>query len=103
MEKLNATAFEEIVEDDGETCLVLFSRKTCTVCQSLHVKLDSLEADYPDFPFYQIDVEETPNLMGKFHLKGVPQTLFFKDGEVEKRITGDCSEDDLADQIEALQ
>lgn len=103
MEKLNGVAFEEIVEDDGDTCLVLFSRKTCTVCQSVHAKLDNLEADYPDFPFYTIDVEEETSLLPKFRLKGVPQTLFFANGEVKGRITGDASEDDFADQIEALQ
>lgn len=102
MEKLNPVAFEEIVENEGEHCLVMFSRKTCHVCQSVHGKLDNLEADYPDVPFYSIDVEENPNLQAKFHLKGVPQTLFFAEGEVKARLTGDHSEDEFADELDKL-
>ncbi|OUO90665.1 hypothetical protein B5F40_05585 [Gordonibacter sp. An230] len=101
-ESLNAAAFEEIVEDDGEHCLVLFSRKSCTVCKSVHAKLEALKEDYPSVPFFEVDVEEQPGLMAKQHLKGVPQTLFFADGEAQSRITGDASEDDFADRIEAL-
>ena len=31
MKKLNSAAFHEYVENDGETCLVIFSRKSCHV------------------------------------------------------------------------
>ena len=44
MKKLNTTAFREYVENDGETCLVVFSRKSCHVCQGIHGILDDLEA-----------------------------------------------------------
>lgn len=101
-EELNAAAFEEIVEDGGDRCLVLFSRESCTVCQSVHSKLETLEGEYPDVPFYGVDVEKQPRLMAKFHLKGVPQTLFFTGGELRSRITGDASEDDFAERIESL-
>lgn len=101
-ESLNAVGFEEVVEDGGEHCLVLFSRTSCTVCQSVHAKLETLKDDYPRVPFYEVDVEEQPSLMAKRHLKGVPQTLFFADGEIRARITGDTSEDEFADRIEEL-
>lgn len=102
-ESLNAVGFEEIVEDDGEHCLVLFSRTSCTVCQSVHAKLETLKDDYPSVSFYEVDVEQQPSLMAKQHLKGVPQTLFFANGKVQARITGDASEDDFADRIEGLE
>ena len=66
METLNRVAFREIVEDDGEPCLVIFSRKSCHVCQAVHGKLDSLEGEYPDVPFYEVDVEAEPELQAKF-------------------------------------
>ena len=101
-EALNDVAFEEFVEDEGERCVVLFSRESCTVCQSVHGKLEALAGDYPDIAFYEVDVEKQPRLMMKHHLKGVPQTLFFAGGELRGRITGDASEDDFADHIESL-
>lgn len=103
MKKLNAVAFNEIVEEDGQRCLVLFSRKDCAVCKSVHPKLEGLESDYPDYPFYEIDVEEQPRLLPKYRLKGIPQTLFFDNGEVKAVITGDASEDDFADKIEEMR
>ena len=45
MEKLNDSSFEEIIYDDGEPCLVMFSRKSCHVCQAVHPKIEELAAD----------------------------------------------------------
>ncbi len=102
METLNRVAFQEIVEEDGEACLVIFSRKTCHVCQAVHGKLDNLKEEYPDVPFYEVDVEAEPELQAKFSLKGVPHVLFFKDGEVQARLTGNNDEDAYAEKIEEL-
>ncbi len=101
-EKLGTAAFEEYVEDGGQRCLVLFTRASCPVCQSVRAKLEALRGDYPDLPFYEVDAERQPQLMARFRLKGVPQTLLFADGEPRDRITGDAGEDELADRIEAL-
>lgn len=102
MKKLNAAAFSEIVEEEGDPCLVLMSRTSCHVCKAVHPKLESLEKDYPSFPFYEVDVEEQPGLLPKYHLKGVPQTLFFDDGEMKYVITGDAPEDEFAEKIEDM-
>ena len=40
MEQLNEVEFQERVYDDGEPCLVLFSRKDCHVCQEVHPVLE---------------------------------------------------------------
>lgn len=45
MDKLNANAFDEIVYDEGEPCLVMFTRKSCHVCQGVHPKLEELAED----------------------------------------------------------
>lgn len=103
MEALNKTTFEEIIEEDYETCLVVFSRETCHVCQAVHEKLHRLETEFSDFPFYSIDIEAEPELMNKFHLKGVPHVMYFSNGELVKKLTGNHDEDEYADAIEELQ
>ena len=40
--------------------------------------------------------------MAKCGVKGVPQVLFFKDGEEYKRLAGNNDTDDYADVIEEL-
>jgi len=104
MEKINAGEFAEKIDDEGETCLVLFSRKTCHVCQELHPRLEEIEEDYTgkDFGFYQVDVEEQRDLFARFALKGVPQVLFFENGECVRRIGGSQDEDTYTEQIDGM-
>lgn len=103
MQKLNSDTFDEIVYDDGESCLVMFTRKTCHVCQAVHPKLEELEEDYKGkFGFYEVDVEEQRNLFQRFSLKGVPQILFFKDGEVVSKKAGDHDIEEFEDKINEI-
>ena len=103
MKDLRKNSFEEIVDEEGENCLVIFSRKSCPVCQSVTGKLQELEEEFNDIPFYHIDSEAETGLMTRFRLKGVPQVLFFQDGAEKKRIAGDNDIDDYADALESLR
>lgn len=103
MQKLDTALFEEIVYDDGEACLVEFSRKSCHVCQSVKPKLEELEEDYEGkFGFYIVDVEEQPGLFSRFSLKGVPQVLFFNDGEYVGKMSGEKEIEDYEEKIEEI-
>ena len=104
MEQLNEVEFQERVYDDGEPCLVLFSRKDCHVCQEVHPVLEGLAEEYADqdFGFYNIDVDEQRDLFQKMALKGVPQVLFFKDGELVARIAGSQDEDKYMEKIDEI-
>ncbi len=103
MKDLRKTSFEETVYDDEESCLVLFSRKTCPICASVTYKLNELEDEFKDIPFYHIDSEAETELMNRFKLKGVPQVLLFSQGKEQKRLVGDNDIDDYAEAIESLR
>lgn len=102
MQDLNANSFEELVYDEGKPCLVIFSRKSCHVCQEVHPILDEIEPDYAgkDFGFYHVDVEDERDLFNRFSLKGVPQVLYFKDGEFLGKIAGNKGEEAFREKIE---
>lgn len=103
MQKLDSSLFEEIIYDDGEACLVEFTRKTCHVCQSVKPKLEELEEDYAGkFNFYMVDVEEQPGLFSRFSLKGVPQVLFFNDGEFLGKMAGEKDIEEYEAKIEEI-
>lgn len=103
MEKLTSANFDEIIYDDGEPCLVMFSRKTCHVCQAVHPKIEEVEQDYKGkFGFYSVDVEEERNLFNRFSLKGVPQILFFNDGEYVGKMAGEKEVEDYEDKIDSI-
>lgn len=100
MQKLTADLFEEIIYDDGEPCLVVFSRQSCHVCQEVKPILEEMAPEYEGkFGFYQVDIEEEKDLFQRFSLKGVPQVLFFNDGEFLGKFAGKKEEEEYADKI----
>jgi len=100
LEKLNADQFEKSIYDNEEQCLVMFSRKTCHVCQGVVPILEDMQQQYKDkFGFYYVDVEDNKDLFQRFSLKGVPQILFFKEGEFQGKLAGAVDEDKVMDKI----
>lgn len=103
LEKLDANSLEEKIYDNEEACLVVFSRKSCHVCQSVVPVLEELAPNYEGkFGFYYVDVEEQKNLFQRFSLKGVPQILFFKDGEFQGKVAGKVEEEQIEDKISEI-
>ncbi|MCB8815860.1 thioredoxin family protein [Desulfosporosinus shakirovi] len=100
LEQLNANSFEKIIYDNEDSCLVIFSRKSCHVCKEVVPVLEELQPQYRDrVGFYYVDVEEDKNLSQRFSLKGVPQILFFKAGEYQAKLAGAVDEDEVIDKI----
>ncbi len=100
LQQLNSSSFEEIIYDKGDPCLVIFSRKSCHVCQGVVPILEDLQPKYEGkFDFYHVDVEEDKDLSQRFSLKGVPQILFFKDGEYQGKMAGHVEDDQVEEKI----
>ncbi|WP_434510004.1 thioredoxin family protein [Desulfitobacterium sp. AusDCA] len=100
LQPLNSNSFEEVIYDYGEPCLVIFSRKTCHVCEGVVPILEEMQPKYGGkFGFYYVDVEEQKPLFQRFSLKGVPQILFFKDGEYQGKLAGAVDEEKVSDKI----
>jgi thioredoxin 1 len=98
--QLNSNSFEEKIFDAGEACLVVFSRKDCHVCKEVVPTLEEMQPNYEgEFGFYYVDVEEDKPLYQSFSLKGVPQILFFKDGEYEGKLSGKVEEEQIEEKI----
>ncbi|MGI6226268.1 MAG: thioredoxin family protein [Peptococcales bacterium] len=100
LQQLDSNSFEEKVYDNEEACLVIFSRKGCHVCQEVVPVLEELALNYQGkFGFYYVDVEEQKSLYQRFSLKGVPQILFFKDGEYHGKMPGRVEEEEIEEKV----
>ncbi|MBC2721885.1 co-chaperone YbbN [Desulfosporosinus sp.] len=100
LKQLSAAAFEEVIYDNGKPCVVIFSRKECHVCKEVVPVLEELQPKYENkFGFYYVDVEEDKALFQRFSLKGVPQLLYFKDGEYHGKQAGKVEEDQVEERI----
>lgn len=103
LSQLNQKRFEEIIYDKGEACLVVFSRKDCHVCQALIPVVEEMQPNYEGkFGFYYVDVEEDKPLYQSFSLKGVPQILFFKEGEYQGKLAGKIEEEQIEENIDEI-
>jgi len=101
LQQLNSKSFEDKVYDEGQACLVVFSRKSCHVCKEVVPTVEELQPKYEsEIGFYYVDVEEDKSLYQSFSLKGVPQILFFKGGEYQGKLTGQVEEEQIEEKIE---
>ena len=100
LQHLDSNKFDEIIYDIGEPSLVIFSRESCSVCQGVVPILEYLQTKYIDkYNFYYVDVEKQKNLFQRFSLKGVPQILFFKEGEYLGKLAGDVEDEEIEEKI----
>lgn len=90
MQELTVETFDEAVFRPNHCCLVLFSKETCPLCQEVHPMLEEVEEEYLDQPieFYHVDAEEYGELLKKLSLQGVPNVLFYRNGELYQRFSG---------------
>lgn len=90
MEKLTQATFEQRVKVEKNTCLVLFGKETCPICQEVHPLLEEIEEGYghKPFQFYYVDAAAETELFKALGLHGVPSTLFFREGQEMQRFSG---------------
>ncbi|SHN88399.1 thioredoxin family protein [Desulfitobacterium chlororespirans] len=101
--KLDSKSFEEKIYDSGEKCLVIFSRKSCHVCKEVVPVLEELAPNYEgEFGFYYVDVEDNKELYQTFSLRGVPQILFFNEGEYCGKFAGEVEEEQVQAKISEI-
>ena len=66
--------------------------------------IEEIEEEYAGkgFGFYHVDVEAEKELFSRFSLKGVPQVLFFNDGEFVGKFAGKKEEEVYTDKIDEI-
>lgn len=100
LQQLNSNRFEEIIYDNGEPCLVIFSRENCHVCKEVVPMLEELQLRYEGkFGFYYVDVEADKNLSQRFPLRGVPSILFFNEGILQGKLAGNVEDGEVEEKI----
>ena len=79
--------YYEVVSHDGPL-LVQVHATWCGPCKALTPVLERIEDQYPDIPFYRLDVEQAPQVKDDYDITVVPTLLLFKDGELVDRERG---------------
>ena len=95
LHQITAEQFEQITKENKETCIIVFSKETCSVCKQLAPVAEKMAAQFEgQVNFYGMDVK-TPDGLATFkslQLMGVPQSVFFLQGEMKESLPGAISE-----------
>ncbi|WP_129598077.1 thioredoxin family protein [Methanohalophilus profundi] len=80
-----------------------FSATWCGPCKMQKPILENLEEEFGDkVDIKEVDVDQSPDLAGKFGIHAVPTLIIEKDGSEIKRYTGVTSADILSAELNKL-
>lgn len=83
--KLSSAGFEDAVKNG--LCVVDFSAVWCGPCKMMAPVFDELSEEMEGISFYNVDVDDCPDIAQKFLITGVPTLIVLKDGsEVGKQV-----------------
>lgn len=89
VKNFESATFEQQVLESPLPVLVDFSAEWCPPCKALAPVVDRLAAEYSErMLFGTIDVDEHPDIAGRYGVMGMPTLALFKDGRLVDRQVG---------------
>jgi thioredoxin 1 len=88
-------------ETKAGVVLVDFWAEWCGPCRRLAPTVDALATDFDGrATVAKLNVDENPNVPGRFMIRGIPTLLLFKDGQLAETIVGLAAKEDISKMIE---
>jgi len=86
----------------GVPVLVDFWAPWCGPCKMQGPIIDELAGEIQGVKVGKLNVDENPEMAGKYNVMSIPTLVIFKGGEEIERMTGIQTKDDLAGKLEKL-
>jgi thioredoxin 1 len=91
--------FDEKVKDG--VVLIDFWAEWCGPCRRLAPTVDALATEYDGRATVgKMNVDENPNVPGRFMIRGIPTMLIFKDGKLADQIVGLVPKEEIARKLD---
>ncbi len=101
--RITQAQFQAEVEKATSPVVVDFYATWCGPCRMLSPRLDKLAGEFSGkIKFVKVNVDEAQELAERFEVHGIPTLLFFKNGQLEGRVTGLLPEEELRSRLNEL-
>ena len=81
--------------------LVDFWAEWCGPCRRLAPTVDAIATEYDGrVAVAKMNVDENPNVPGRFMIRGIPTLLIFKNGELADQIVGLVPKEEIAKKLD---
>jgi len=95
--------FETVVMQSNKPVLVDFWAEWCGPCRMIAPIVEEIAAEYEGKAVVgKVDVDNNPEISGRFGIRNIPTVLFFKNGEVADKQVGAAPKSVFAGKIDAL-
>ena len=98
VKKVDQSQFDEVRK--SKAAVVDFSATWCGPCQMLAPRLDELSGEVDSVDFYNVDVDENPDLAREFRIMNIPAVVALKDGQTVGQQIGFVPKEDLKNFVE---
>lgn len=98
VKKVDQSQFDEVRK--SKAAVVDFSATWCGPCQMLAPILDELSGEVDSVDFYNVDVDENPDLAREFRIMNIPAVVALKDGQIVGQQIGFVPNEDLKNFVE---
>lgn len=96
--------FDQEVLQAPEAVLVDFWAPWCGPCLAMAPTVEKLAGEYAGkLKVVKVNVDESPNLAGRFGVQSIPTLILFRNGQEKDRAIGLTSEADLRKRVDGVQ